>query len=175
MFNLVYFNVTKENINLCEYEEKTYKLNRNNYSEIQLMNSLSICDKKNWIEKFSVEFFADNSEKLSNLLFEIKDNDEKLFDRVKIFRWNKKYITKEISDKSSLIDSLSRIQIKNHVFLYIKNNEIIKLICSHDGETIHYFIKKQEVEKVESVIKKWAKKIDYNKFVFYGEEVLLDK
>ncbi|EDS71926.1 hypothetical protein ANASTE_01630 [Anaerofustis stercorihominis DSM 17244] len=47
MFNLVYFNVPKENINLCEYEEKTYKLNRNNYSEIQLMNSLSIWDKKN--------------------------------------------------------------------------------------------------------------------------------
>lgn len=169
MSDIVYYFVPKEYQNKKEYSQNS---DIASWTEIIVVDSEDIYRNRKWYENLSINFFVDKTKEVARLLWELREDDEKIIVKENTRKFRKKYVLEDIYDTEDLIVKLDELAIGNfrYVILYQKNGRVTKWVDITDGEALDLFVKNENVDKVDAIISKWADNADYFKYELGQEE-----
>lgn len=172
MFNIVYYTVPQDHMNVTKERKQLYGLNFEEWIETVILDSKTIYENKNWRTMWSLNFFVDQTSTFAQFLWELKEKDEKLSIKKRIYRFKKAYTTESVESEDMLITKLEELGVRyyDYTYIYTKQEVIKKIIFIEAGEVIHLFVKKELVSAIENIVSKWADKANYFQYELGRDE-----
>lgn len=165
MYEIVYSFIPKTYWSCAEDEKRIHRITTNEWVGITIMDSNPIYKHKGWKERMSANFFVDDMDEVTKLLWHLRENTEEL-SLNKIINKNKNtsvLIESENILKQNLI--VTDIRKDEVFFLYTLHGKTNKIVYITPGETMDIYIKNNSIDFVEWVISKQAEKVDYYQYV----------
>ena len=166
MADIIYYIVPDNHIHISEAERKLLGVGDETWTEVVITDSRDIYSGKTIFQKLMIKFFSDNIEKLALFLWELKDKEETIFVEA-----NGGYEPVEVCDIEELSEVLYRVYENNKGYsvIYKDASAMKKRIINDRDEIFYLYVKNDELETIEEVLSKWAKKEDFAKYEL-GEE-----
>ena len=171
MADVIYYIVPDNHVHISEAERNLLGVNGENWTEVVITDSRDIYKRKSVFQKLMLEFFSDNIEKLVLLLWALKDKEETLFVEAGDENSNDGYEPFEVCDIEDLSEALRVVYENNKGYsvIYKDASAMKKRIINDRDEIFYLYVKNDELEAIEEVLSKWAKKEDFAKYEL-GEE-----
>lgn len=169
--DIIYYIVPDNHIHISEAERNLLGVGDETWTEVVITDSRDIYNGKSVFQKLMIEFFSDNIEKLVLFLWALKDKEETLFVEAGDEKSNDGYEPVEVCDIEELSEVLYRVYENNKGYsvIYKDASAMKKRIINDRDEIFYLYVKNDELETIEEVLSKWAKKEDFAKYEL-GEE-----
>lgn len=155
MRKLVYYYVPKK---YMEEPDLFQEWNRDNWTEIRIIDSEKIYEKRELKVRFFTTPFVDTVHKLAQFLWELKQEKELLEIYVQDKKQKKKCWTLTIEKEGSLETILDEMSIKKalYVVAYVADGQPRRLASRNGGEALHVWIRKEGDSVIDETLNKWA-------------------
>ena len=168
MADIIYYIVPDNHIHISEAERNLLGVGDETWTEVVITDSRDIYNGKSVFQKLMIEFFSDNIEKLVLLLWALKDKEETLFVEAGL---DDGYEPVEVCDIEELSEAVCKVyeKSKGYSVIYKDASAMKKRIINNRDEMFYLYVKNDEIEIIEEVLNKWAKKENFAKYEL-GEE-----
>lgn len=166
--DIIYYIVPDNHIHISEAERNLLGVGDETWTEVVITDSRDIYNGKSVFQKLMIEFFSDNIEKLVLLLWALKDKEETLFVEAGL---DDGYEPVEVCDIEELSEAVCKVyeKSKGYSVIYKDASAMKKRIINNRDEMFYLYVKNDEIEIIEEVLNKWAKKENFAKYEL-GEE-----
>lgn len=166
MADIIYYIVPDNHIHISEAERKLLGIGDKNWTEVVVTDSGDIYKGKSVFQKLMLEFFSDNIEKLVLFLWALKDKEETLFVEAGDEKSNDEYEPVEVCDIEELSEAVCKVyeKSKGYSVIYKDASAMKKRIINDRDEIFYLYVKNDEIEIIEEVLNKWAKKENFVKY-----------
>ena len=166
--DIIYYIVPDNHIHISEAERNLLGVGDETWTEVVITDSRDIYNGKSVFQKLMIEFFSDNIEKLVLLLWALKDKEETLFVEAGL---DDGYEPVEVCDIEELSEAVCKVyeKSKGYSVIYKDASAMKKRIINDRDEIFYLYVKNDEIEIIEEVLNKWAKKENFAKYEL-GEE-----
>ena len=161
--DIIYYIVPDNHIHISEAERNLLGVGDETWTEVVITDSRDIYNGKSVFQKLMIEFFSDNIEKLVLLLWALKDKEETLFVEAGL---DDGYEPVEVCDIEELSEAVCKVYEKNKGYsvIYKDASAMKKRIINNRDEMFYLYVKNDEIEIIEEVLNKWAKKENFVKY-----------
>lgn len=166
MADIIYYIVPDNHIHISEAERNLLGVGDETWTEVVITDSRDIYNGKSVFQKLMIEFFSDNIEKLVLLLWALKDKEETLFVEAGDEKSNDGYEPVEVCDIEELSEAVCKVyeKSKGYSVIYKDASAMKKRIINDRDEIFYLYVKNDEIEIIEEVLNKWAKKENFVKY-----------
>ena len=163
MADIIYYIVPDNHIHISEAERNLLGVGDETWTEVVITDSRDIYNGKSVFQKLMIEFFSDNIEKLVLLLWALKDKEETLFVEAGL---DDGYEPVEVCDIEELSEAVCKVyeKSKGYSVIYKDASAMKKRIINDRNEIFYLYVKNDEIEIIEEVLNKWAKKENFVKY-----------
>mgnify|MGYP004673943913 FL=1 len=163
MADIIYYIVPDNHIHISEAERNLLGVGDETWTEVVITDSRDIYNGKSVFQKLMIEFFSDNIEKLVLLLWALKDKEETLFVEAGL---DDEYEPVEVCDIEELSEAVCKVyeKSKGYSVIYKDASAMKKRIINDRNEIFYLYVKNDEIEIIEEVLNKWAKKENFVKY-----------
>lgn len=163
MADIIYYIVPDNHIHISEAERNLLGVGDETWTEVVITDSRDIYNGKSVFQKLMIEFFSDNIEKLVLLLWALKDKEETLFVEAGL---DDGYEPVEVCDIEELSEAVCKVyeKSKGYSVIYKDASAMKKRIINDRDEIFYLYVKNDEIEIIEEVLNKWAKKENFVKY-----------
>ena len=163
MADIIYYIVPDNHIHISEAERNLLGVGDETWTEVVITDSRDIYNGKSVFQKLMIEFFSDNIEKLVLLLWALKDKEETLFVEAGL---DDGYEPVEVCDIEELSEAVCKVyeKSKGYSVIYKDASAMKKRIINDRDERFYLYVKNDEIEIIEEVLNKWAKKENFVKY-----------
>ena len=163
MADIIYYIVPDNHIHISEAERNLLGVGDETWTEVVITDSRDIYNGKSVFQKLMIEFFSDNIEKLVLLLWALKDKEETLFVEAGL---DDGYEPVEVCDIEELSEAVCKVyeKSKGYSVIYKDASAMKKRIINNRDEMFCLYVKNDEIEIIEEVLNKWAKKENFVKY-----------
>lgn len=157
MADIIYYIVPDNHIHISEAERNLLGVGDETWTEVVITDSRDIYNGKSVFQKLMIEFFSDNIEKLVLLLWALKDKEETLFVEAGL---DDGYEPVEVCDIEELSEAVCKVyeKSKGYSVIYKDASAMKKRIINDRDEIFYLYVKNDEIEIIEEVLNKWAKR-----------------
>lgn len=161
--DIIYYIVPDNHIHISEAERNLLGVGDETWTEVVITDSRDIYNGKSVFQKLMIEFFSDNIEKLVLLLWALKDKEETLFVEAGL---DDGYEPVEVCDIEELSEAVCKVyeKSKGYSVIYKDASAMKKRIINDRDEIFYLYVKNDEIEIIEEVLNKWAKKENFVKY-----------
>ena len=161
--DIIYYIVPDNHIHISEAERNLLGVGDETWTEVVITDSRDIYNGKSVFQKLMIEFFSDNIEKLVLLLWALKDKEETLFVEAGL---DDGYEPVEVCDIEELSEAVCKVyeKSKGYSVIYKDASAMKKRIINNRDEMFCLYVKNDEIEIIEEVLNKWAKKENFVKY-----------